>query len=74
MNATSLEEAALSLPLEQRTVLTHKLLLSLEEQSEDEIAQAWHGEAVRRAAALDGGMADSVSAEEARSAALLLLR
>ena len=74
MNATSLEEAALRLPLEERAALTHKLLLSLEEQSEEEIARAGHGEAARRAAEIDSGMADTVSSEEARSAARLLLR
>ena len=74
MNAEAIEQAALHLPTQQRAELAHKLLLSLEEVSEDEIAQAWHTEAIRRAAELDSGQADTVSAEEVRAAAQALLR
>jgi len=74
MTAETLEEAALHLPMAQRAELVHKLLLSLEEQSEDDIAQAWNAEAIRRAADLDSGQSDSVSADDARAAALALLR
>ena len=45
MNAETIEHNALHLPMQQRAELAHKLLLSLEEQSADEIAQAWHAEA-----------------------------
>jgi hypothetical protein len=54
--------------------LARKLLLSLDEQSEEEIAQAWHAEAVCRAEEIDSGLTDTVSAEEARAAAHALLR
>lgn len=74
MNTETLEETVLHLPMQQRAELAHKLLLSLEEDSEDEVAQAWHVEAVRRAAALDSGQADTVSAEEVRAEAKALLR
>lgn len=74
MNTEALEEAALHLPMKQRAELARKLLLSLEEASDDEIAQAWHAEANRRAAELDSGQADTVSAEEVRAAAQALLR
>ena len=74
MNAEAIEQAALHLPTQQRAELAHKLLLSLEEVSKDEIAQAWHTEAIRRAAELDSGQADTVSAEEVRAAAQALLR
>jgi len=74
MTSESLEEAALHLPIAQRAELAHKLLLSLDDQSEDEIARAWHAEAIRRAADLDSGQADTVSAEDARAAAQALLR
>ncbi len=74
MNSQTLEDLALDLPGTQRAALAHKLLLSLEVQSEDEIADAWQGEALRRAAQLDAGEADTVSAEEVSAAARLLLQ
>ena len=74
MNTETLEQTVLHLPMQQRAELAHKLLLSLEDQSEDEVAQAWHAEAARRAAEIDSGQADTVSAEDARAAAQTLLR
>jgi putative addiction module component (TIGR02574 family) len=74
MNTETLEQAVLHLPMQQRAELAHKLLLSLEEQDEGEIAEAWRVEAVRRAAELDSGQTDTVSAEEVRAAARALLR
>jgi putative addiction module component (TIGR02574 family) len=74
MNTDTLEETVLHLPLQQRAELAHKLLLSLEDQNEGEIAEAWRVEALRRAAEIDSGLADTVSAEEVRAAARALLR
>jgi putative addiction module component (TIGR02574 family) len=74
MNTETLEQTVLHLPVQQRAALVRKLLLSLEDQNEDEIAQAWHAEAARRAAEVDSGLADTVSAEDARAAAQALLR
>jgi putative addiction module component (TIGR02574 family) len=74
MNTDTIEDTALHLPPQQRAELAHKLLLSLEEQSEAEIADAWSAEASRRAAEIDNGLADTVSAEEVASAARALLR
>ena len=74
MNTDTLEEMVLHLPLQQRAELAHKLLLSLEDQNEGEIAEAWRVEALRRAAEIDSGLADTVSAEEVRAAARTLLR
>lgn len=74
MNTETLEQDVLRLSVTERAELAHKLLLSLEEQNEDEIAQAWDVEAVRRAAEIDSGQTDTVSAEEARAAAHALLR
>ncbi len=74
MNTETIEETVLQLPMQQRAELAHKLLLSLEEESEDEIAQAWHAEAARRSAEIDSGVVDTVSAEEARAATQTLLR
>ena len=39
MNAETIEHTALHLPMQQRAELAHKLLLSLEAQGADEIAQ-----------------------------------
>jgi putative addiction module component (TIGR02574 family) len=55
MKTEMLEQAALRLPIQQRAELAHKLLLSLEEQGEDEIAEAWRIEALRRSAEIDNG-------------------
>lgn len=74
MNTETIEHTVLHLPIQQRAELANKLLLSLEEQSEDEIAQAWHAEAARRAAEIDSGQADIVPAEEVSRAARTLLR
>ena len=74
MNAETIEATVLQLPIQQRAELAHKLLLSLDEQSEEEIAQAWHSEAIRRSAELDSGQADTVSAEDVSAAAQALLR
>lgn len=74
MNNETVEKNALHLPMQQRAELVHKLLLSLEEQGEDEIARAWCVEAMRRAGELDSGHADTVSEEDARAAVHALLR
>jgi putative addiction module component (TIGR02574 family) len=74
MKAKAVEETALHLPIQQRAELAHKLLLSLEELSEQEIAQAWHAEAIRRAVELDSGQTETISSEDARAAAQALLR
>ena len=74
MNTDTIEKSVLDWPVRQRAELAHKLLLSLEDQGEAEIARAWHAEAIRRAAELDSGQADTVSAEEARATARALLR
>lgn len=74
MNTETIEDTALHLPLQQRAELAHKLLLSLEEQSEDEIAEAWRVEALRRSAEIDSGLVDTVSSEEVSAAARALLK
>lgn len=74
MNSEAIEETVLHLPPQQRAELAHKLLLSLEEQNEGEIAEAWRVEALRRAAEIDSGLADTVSAEEVSAAVRTLLK
>jgi putative addiction module component (TIGR02574 family) len=74
MNTETIEETVLHLPMQQRAELAHKLLLSLEDQSEDEIAEAWRIEALRRSAEIDSGAVKTISAEEASAAVRLLLK
>jgi len=74
MNTETLEHTILHWPPQQRTELAHKLLLSLEEQSETEIAEAWHSEAQRRSANLDNGTVKTISAEDAHVVIRQLLK
>lgn len=69
-----IEDAALHLPEAQRAQLARKLLLSLETQSEREVAQQWRMEATRRAAEIDSGTVEAVSAADVRVVAKSLLR
>jgi putative addiction module component (TIGR02574 family) len=73
MNTETIEETVLHLPMQQRAELAHKLLLSLED-GEDEIAEAWRIEALRRSAEIDSGAVKTISAEEASAAVRLLLK
>jgi putative addiction module component (TIGR02574 family) len=74
MNTETIEHTVLNLPMQQRAELAHKLLLSLEDQDEDEIAEAWRVEALRRSAEIDNGSVKTISAEEASAAVRLLLK
>ena len=74
MNTESIEQTGLQLPVQQRAELARKLLQSLDDQDQDEIAQSWNAVATRRAAELDSGRADVVPAEEVNRAARALLR
>lgn len=74
MNTETLEDAVLHLPSKQRAELARKLLMSLDTQDEGEIAEAWQLEALNRAAEIDQGQVDTLSAEEVRAAARALLR
>ena len=74
MNTESIEQTVLQVPVQQRAELARKLLQSLDDQDQDEIAQSWNAVATRRAAELDSGRADVVPAEEVNRAARALLR
>ncbi len=74
MVAATIEDAVLGLPEEERAQLAHKLLISLDTQTEVEIAEDWRNEASRRAADIDSGAATLVSADAVRAAAQALLR
>ena len=74
VNSKTLQEAALGLPPDERAELAQKLLLSLGEPSEEELARTWLAEAERRARELDRGDVRPTSAEEVRRKARALLR
>ena len=74
MESKSIEYEALRLPPAERAKLAQKLLLSLDDLSEEELEQAWLLEADRRARELDRGEVQPVPAEEVRRKARMLLR
>lgn len=74
MNTETIEEAALHLPLEQRAQLAHRLLLTLDDFSEAEVADAWRKESQSRAADLDQGTSTPVSSDEVSALAKSLLK
>mgnify|MGYP001280607787 CR=1 FL=1 len=74
MDLQTVEQEALSLPQEDRAKLAQKLLLSLDDPSEEESKQTWLVEADRRARELDNGDVQPISADEVRRKARALLR
>ena len=74
MNSKTLQEAALSLPPDERAALAEKLLSSLDEPSEAELERIWLSEAARRARELDRGDVQGISEEDVRRKARSLLR
>ena len=74
MKKEEIEKAALNLPLDQRSELIQNLLLSIEQDSEDEILEEWIREAKTRAEQLNNGSILPVSTEEVREKAKALLR
>ena len=74
MNAKTLQEAALELPPDERAELAQRLLLSLDDVSEQELAETWLSEAKRRAGELDRGEVQPTAAEEVMRKARALLR
>jgi putative addiction module component (TIGR02574 family) len=62
-----IEKQALQLPLKERSELAHRLIVSLDDESEDSpeaIALAWDEEIARRVAEIDAGTAKLVPHEE----------
>ena len=74
MTLKDLEEQALRLPVDERASLAHKLLLSLDELSPEELDEAWLIEAERRARELDRGEVKPVPIEELRRRVRTVLR
>ena len=62
-----LEAHVLELPLRERARLAHRLLVSLDEESEEdpaEVERAWAEEIRRRVDELDAGTAELIPADE----------
>jgi len=74
MNIDQLETEALSLPVDARASLAHRLLLSLDEVSEPEFDRLWGEESARRALEVDAGRAQTSSSDEVARKARALLR
>ena len=74
MSTKTLQEAALELPPDERADLAQKLLLSLDDPAEGELAEIWLSEAQRRAGELERGEVQPIAAEEVRRKARALLR
>ena len=74
MNAASITNEALALPVQQRAELAAQLLSSLDALSESEIEPLWFQEAARRAAQMDQGLSKRISADEVRREANALLQ
>ena len=64
MNATTIEEEALALPLQERAKLVERLLDSLENLPEPEAEALWLEVAERRAREIDEGKVQLVTPEE----------
>ena len=74
LDARTIEQGALKLSLGERAHLAQKLLLSLEELSQEETEKVWLDEAVDRARELDEGEVRPIPATEVRQKAQKLLR
>ncbi|MDD5037182.1 MAG: addiction module protein [Methylococcaceae bacterium] len=74
MNIAQIESEALSLPVDARAVLAHRLLLSLEEISEPELDPLWGEESARRATEVDAGLRQAVPGDGVARKAQVLLR
>jgi putative addiction module component (TIGR02574 family) len=64
MNASTIEEEALALPLQERAKLVERLLESLDNLPEQEAEALWLDVAERRAQEIDKGQVQLVTPEE----------
>ena len=69
--ADELLEAAMKLPPEERAELAASLLLSLEETTDEDAANAWRAEVENRLEELDSGQVRAVSRDDAQNSILL---
>ena len=61
-----LQSEALSLPQEERAELARELMRSLDEPYDDDAADAWDHEILRRLASIDAGTAKMIDRDELR--------
>jgi putative addiction module component (TIGR02574 family) len=64
MNATTIEEEALALPLQERAKLVERLLESLDDLPEQEVEALWLDVAEHRAREIDEGQVQLVTPDE----------
>jgi putative addiction module component (TIGR02574 family) len=64
MISTTIEQSALSLPMQDRAHLVHLLLDSLDEPTDANIQQIWLKEAQKRANEIDSGKVALVSGDD----------
>ena len=64
MISTTIEQSALSLPIQDRAHLVHLLLDSLDEPNDANIQQIWLKEAQKRANEIDSGKVALVSGDD----------
>jgi|JTFO01.1.fsa_nt_gb putative addiction module component (TIGR02574 family) len=74
MNFQQLEDEALHLPKEKRARLIHRLVLSLDAPTEEELRSDWLHEAHRRAGELDDGAVQAVPSDEVMRKARALIK
>ncbi|MBY0577789.1 MAG: addiction module protein [Burkholderiales bacterium] len=74
MNLAQIESEILSLPEEDRAKLAQKLLLSLEEPTNEEFDRIWGEESARRIAEFDAGHVQAISGEVVAARARALLK
>ena len=74
MKSKELQRAVLELPADERAELAQRLLLSLDDPSEEELSRLWLSEAAQRARELDSGDVQPIAAEDVRRKARALLR
>ena len=74
MTLTQLETEIFALPIQDRTSLIQRLLLSLEDISESEFETLWATESAQRATRFDAGEVQSISGEEVAKKARALLQ
>ncbi len=74
MTIAQLETEIFALPIQERTTLVQRLLLSLEEISESEFETLWADESAQRAARFDVGQIQAISGAEVAKKARALLQ
>ena len=74
MNLQKIEEEALHLPKEERTILIQKLVLSIDIPSTEELREEWLSESSRRAKELDNGIVQAIPGIEVLQKARALIK